>query len=366
MRTRFKRVFTPLLIMGVLATTAVSCSSSNPCEIPEDKVNENGVTIGVSFDVGGIGDKSFNDAAKAGLDQAIEDGLVKSATCLEPDATGSNRDENTNSLAEDGNQLVIAVGFAFSVGVNESAGSYPDTDFAVIDGAATCPPEFCDFIKNPPPPNVVDLTFKEEQGSFLVGAAAATKAKELGCDTLGFLGGQTIPLIAKFQAGFEAGAQAVNPNIQVLSEYIGDDVTAFNDAVKGEALSTGMYDDGACIVYHAAGASGAGLFTAAVAADKLAIGVDSDQYKLVSAEQQPLVFTSMIKRVDTATYGAIKAVSEDAFKGGEAIVFGLAEEGVGYSTSNAELMTQDIIDVVEGYKEQILSGDIEVPTEPAG
>lgn len=366
MHSRLKRVVTPLLSLALLATFAVSCSSSNACEVPKDKVNENGVTVGVSFDVGGIGDKSFNDAAKAGLDKAIDEGLVKSATCLEPDSTGSNRDENTTSLADDGNQIVIAVGFAFSPGVNESAGNYPDTDFAVIDGYATCPHSVCSDIPNEDPPsNVVDLTFQEEQGSFLVGAAAATKAKDLGCDTIGFLGGQTGFLIGKFQAGYEAGAKTVNPDIKVLSEYIGDDVTAFNDAVKGEALSTGMYDDGACIIYHAAGASGAGLFNAAVAANKLAIGVDSDQYNLVSAEQQPLVFTSMIKRVDTATYGAIKAVSDDTFKGGAADVFGLAEDGVGYSTANKELFTQDYIDLLEGYKAKIISGEIKVPTEPA-
>ena len=257
------------------------------------------------------------------------------------------------------------MGFAFSPGVNSNAGNYPDTDFAVIDGYATCPPDTCSDIPNEAPSNVADLDFHEEQESFLVGVAAAMKAKELGCDTIGFLGGQTGSLIGKFQAGYEAGAQAVNPNIKLLSQYIGDDVTAFNDAVKGEALSTGMYDDGACIVYHAAGASGAGLFNAAVTADKLAIGVDSDQYNLVSAEQKPLVFTSMIKKVDTATYDVIKSVSDDTFEGGTAQVFGLAEEGVGYSTSNTELMTQDIIDALEEYKQKIISGDIEVPTEPA-
>jgi basic membrane protein A len=352
-----------LLAIGTFAT---ACSGGgNPCEVPEDAANPDGVSVGIAFDIGGIGDKSFNDAAKRGFDQAVDDGLVSEATCLEPDESGSNRDENMLALADDGLDLVLGIGFAFSPAVNENAGNYADQSFAVIDGYATCPPDVCSDIPNPAPPNVTDLTFKEEQGSYLVGVAAATKAQELGCSTVGFLGGQTGFLIGKFEAGYTAGVQSVDPNIDVLVEYIGDSTAAFNDAVGGENLSTKMYDEGACIIYHAAGASGAGLFTAAVKADKLAIGVDSDQYELVSEEQKPLVLTSMLKRVDTAVYDAIKAASEGSLEGGVAQVFGLAEDGVSYSISNTELMTQDIIDAVEAAKAAILNGDIEVPFEPA-
>ena len=351
--------------LAVLATFATSCGGGgNPCKVPSDKVNDSGVTVGVAFDVGGIGDKSFNDAAKRGLDKAIDEGLIKEATCIEPDATGSNRDENVISLADDGADLVIAVGFAFSPGVNTNAGNYPNTNFAVIDGYATCPPEFCSDIPNPAPANVLDLAFKEQEGSYLVGAAAALQAAKVNCTTVGFLGGQTGQLIGKFEAGYTAGAKAINPDIQVLVQYIGDDVTAFNDAVKGEALSTSMYDDGACIIYHAAGASGAGLFTAAVKADKLAIGVDSDQYLLVSEEQQPLVMTSMLKRVDTAVHDAVAAQGDGTFTGGAAQVFGLAEEGIDYSVSNADLMTSDITDKLNELKQQIISGEIVVPDDP--
>jgi basic membrane protein A len=351
----------------LLATFATACGGGkgNPCKVPADKVNEDGVSVGIAFDVGGIGDKSFNDAAKAGLDQAIDDGLVSEATCIEPDATGSNRDENVISLADQGFDIVLGIGFAFSPGINANAAKYPDVSFAVIDGYATCPPEFCSDIPNPAPANVADLTFKEHEGSFLVGAAAALKAAGEGCTTIGFLGGQTGTLIGKFEAGYKAGALAVNPDMEILVEYIGDDVTAFNDAVSGEALSTSMYDDGACIIYHAAGASGAGLFTAAVKANKLAIGVDSDQYQLVSAEQQPLVLTSMLKRVDTAVRDAIAAVSEGTFQGATAQVFGLAEQGVDYSQSNAEILTPDIVAKLDEFKQQIIDGTIVVPEDPA-
>jgi basic membrane protein A len=349
----------PIVAFLILLGAFTACGGGgNPCEVPEGKANANGVSVGIAFDIGGIGDKSFNDAAKRGFDTAVDDGLVKEATCIEPNESGSNRDENLLALADDGLDLVFGIGFAFSPAVNKNAGSYADQQFGVIDGYATCPPDVCDDIPNPAPPNVTDLDFEEQEGSYLVGVAAALEAQKLSCDTVGFLGGQIGFLIGKFEAGYTQGVQAIDPKINVLVEYIGDSTAAFNDAAAGEQLSTKMYDGGACIIYHAAGASGAGLFTAAVKADKLAIGVDSDQYKLVSEEQKPHVMTSMLKRVDTAVYDAIDQANNDSLKGGVAEVFGLAEDGISYSTSNPDLMTQDIIDVVEDYKAKILDGSI--------
>ena len=321
------------------------------------------IQVGVAFDVGGIGDKSFNDAANRGLQQAIADGLVCESNTVtnEANSTGSDRDQNVQALADAGFDLVIGVGFAFSPGINTIAPDYPDTSFMIVDGYATCGTACGLTNEADATPNVADYTFKEQEGSFLVGAAAALKC---GCDTIGFLGGQTGPLIEKFQAGYEAGAQAINPNITVLVEYIGDDVTAFNDPVKGEALSTKMYDEGAEIVYHASGASGAGLFNAAVKANKLAIGVDSDQYLTASPEQQPLILTSMLKRVDVAVYNAIQAVGDGTF--GSSQVFGMAEDGVDYATSNPEQLTSDITEQLDAFKGQIIDGTIVVPDSPSG
>jgi basic membrane protein A and related proteins len=370
MRKRFLRFAVPLVLMGLVAG---ACSSNDDNAGASGATGETGATgaecnadvsVGVALDVGGLGDKSFNDAAKAGLDKAIADGLVcaDNTEFIEANSTGSDRDQNIQSLADAGYPLVIGVGFAFSVGVSEIVPDYPDTNFAVIDG-------FTSFLFDDPdteevepiPANVGDLGFKEQEGSFLVGAAAAIKC---GCDTIGFLGGQQgIGLIERFEAGYTAGALAVNPNMTVLVKYIGTDETAFNDAVKGEALSTAMYDDGAEIIYHAAGASGAGLFNAAVKAGKLAIGVDSDQYLTASAEQQPLILTSMLKRVDVAVYNTIAAQGEGTFTSGPS-VFGLAEDGVDYATSNPAELTQDIIDQLEGFREQIISGEIVVPDDP--
>ncbi len=343
----------------VIASFASACTGGgNPCEVPEDKANADGISVGIAFDIGGLGDKSFNDAAKAGFDQAVDAGLVSNATCIEPNESGSNRDENLLALADDGFDLVFGIGFAFSPAVNINAGNYADQNIAVIDGYATCPPDVCDDIPNPAPPNVTDLTFQEQEGSFLVGAAAAIKAQADGCDTVGFLGGQTGFLIGKFQTGYIQGVAAVDPNINVLVEYIGDSTLAFNDAAAGEQLSTKMYDGGACIIYHAAGASGAGLFTASVKAGKLAIGVDSDQYLLVSDEQKPLVLTSMLKRVDTAVFDAITAAGAGTLEGGVGQAFGIAQEGISYSESNTELLTADIVSQLEEFKAQIVDGTI--------
>ncbi len=373
MRDRFLRFVAPLVLMGLVAA---ACSNNDENAGATGDTGATGTTgaecpadfkVGLALDVGGLGDKSFNDAANAGVQTAIDDGLVcaDNVERVEANATGSNRGENVAGLAEAGFNIVVANGFLFSTEILGTIADFPDVDFAVTDG-------FTSFLFDDPdtedvepiPPNIADLAFKEHEGSFLVGAAAAIACD---CATIGFLGGQTdAPLIQKFEAGYVAGAQYINPDIQVLVEYIDPDpAIGFNDAVKGEALSTKMYQNGAELIYHAAGASGAGLFNAAVRENKLAIGVDSDQYLTASAEQQPLILTSMLKRVDVAVYNAIKGTLEGNFVSGSQ-VFGLAEEGVDYSKSNTELMTDDIIAQVDEIKALILDGTITVPEVPEG
>jgi basic membrane protein A len=358
-----RRVVMALLVTSLVAT---ACGGAdNACEYPDEQLSENGVRVGLALDVGGIGDKSFNDAAKRGLDQAVADGFASEVNCLEANATGSNRGENLQALAEAGYDVVLANGFLFSTDVQTLAPDYPDVNFAVTDGFASALFDDPDTEEaEAPPANVADLTFREHEGSFLVGAAAALVCE---CDTIGFLGGQTdAPLIQKFEAGYVAGAKYIDPDIEVLVEYIDPDpAIGFNDAVKGEALSTSMYDAGAELIYHAAGASGAGLFNAAVKADKLAIGVDSDQYLTASAEQQPLIVTSMLKRVDTAVYNAIQQTVEGNFQSGFQ-VFGIADEGIDYSKSNPEFMTDEITAQIDEIKQMIVDGQIEVPEVPEG
>jgi basic membrane protein A len=358
MRRGFVRFAVPLALLGLVAA---ACSNNNSSSsgggTPSGPACPADFKVGLALDVGGLGDKSFNDAANRGLQQAIADGLVceSNTKLIESNATGSNREDNVQALASAGYNLVEGVGFAFSPGVVNIAPQFPDVNFTVIDGYATCGKP-CGLAK--PSSNIADLTFKEQEGSYLVGIAAAMQAQADNANTVGFLGGQTGPLIGKFEAGFTAGAKSVDPSMTVLVKYIGDDVTAFNNPTAGKALSLGMYQQGADVIYHASGASGAGLFQAAAQVKKWAIGVDSDQYQTASADQQPYILTSMLKRVDTATYNAIKS-----FKGGFQ-VFGLAEDGVDFSTANKSL-TPDMVDAMEAAKQKIIDGTIAVPDTPS-
>jgi basic membrane protein A len=347
-----------LAVAAVLSVLAAACGGAAPGGGGGGGGEGGGITVGMALDVGGLGDKSFNDAANAGLQRAIDEGLVteEDTELLEANQTGSNRDENITTLADEGFDLIVAVGFAFSEHVAEIAPDYPDQNFAVIDGFATTIATDA--------PNIADLTFKEHEGSFLVGAAAGLTTET---QTVGFLGGQEgTGLIEKFQAGYEAGVAETCPDCEVLVEYIGDSTQAFVDPTRGEALSAKMYDQGADVVYHAAGQSGLGLFQAAVEAgpEAIAIGVDSDQYLTASSEEKDHIMTSMLKRVDTATFEAIEQVSEGTFQSGFQ-VFGLAEEGVDYADSNPSLLTEDIQAQLEEFKQQIIDGEITVPEEPA-
>jgi basic membrane protein A and related proteins len=356
----FRTLALPVVALAVVAS---ACGSDEPTTGGSGETGIDGectseTRVAVALDIGGLGDKSFNDAAKAGLDMAIADNQVceENTKFVESNASGSNRDANVEALAEEGYDLIIANGFAFSEGIAAIAADYPEVNFGITDGFATFLPDAEGLT------NVADLTFKEQEGSFLVGAAAALKCL---CATIGFLGGEAgTGLIEKFEAGYTAGAKAVDPDIDVLVEYIGDDTTAFVNDVKGEALSAKMYDAGAEIIFHAAGLSGAGLFRAAVDANKLAIGVDSDQYVTAAPAEQPLILTSMLKRVDIAVYDAIEQTSDNAFKGGFQ-VFGLDVEGVDFSESNEAELTADIVEEMDTFKEKIISGEIVVPEEPA-
>jgi len=318
--------------------------------ITEGSAVEGEVNVALLFDVTGRGDKSFNDSAAAGLDQAVTDFGVN-PTESTPGGEG-DRAERLAAAAEDGNQLVIAVGFLWTDTVTQAAPTYPDTDFAIVDSVVEAD-------------NVANLVFAEEQGSFLVGAAAALESDD---GHIGFVGGATIPLIQKFEAGYVAGAQCINPDIEVEVEYISDDPNiGFNDPTRGGEIGAAMYEAGADVVYAAAGASGAGVLEATAdagdAGDVWNIGVDSDLYEQVDADLQPYVLTSMLKRVDVAVRTVIEAEVNGEFAGGVQ-VFDLSVDGVGYSTSGG--FVDGYAPTLEGLKALIVDGTIAVPTEPEG
>jgi len=311
------------------------------------------ISIGLVYDIGGRGDQSFNDAAAAGLDKAAAE-LGVSTSEASANEDGTNREELLDLQASEGSDLVIGVGFLFGEPMANVAAEYPDISFAIVDSVVDAP-------------NVAGLIFSEEQGSFLVGAAAALKTQT---GIVGYIGGVNIPLIHAFEAGFLAGVQAVDPSIRVISQYVTEppDFSGFNDPAAGRVIAQSMFEEGADVVYHAAGGTGGGLFQAAKDYSEAnnthvwAIGVDSDQYLTAGEEFQPYILTSMLKRVDVAVFSAIQAVQAGTFAPGPQ-VFDLSVDGVGYSTSGGYV--DDIAGQLDNWKGRIVSGEIVVSRDPA-
>ncbi len=305
--------------------------------------------VGMVYDVGGKGDLSFNDMAYAGLSRAQKDfGAKVDVKDLEPAAGGENREELLRLLAGEKYDLIFGIGFLFTDAITNVAKQFRGVKFGIVDG----------FVDKEP--NVSSLLFSEHEGSFLVGAAAALKSK---AGKIGFVGGMKIPLIEKFEAGFIAGAKYVKPSIEVYSDYAGTTGEAFRDPVKGKELATAQFDRGADIIYHASGGTGIGVFEAAVAKKKMAIGVDADQSLMVRADQRSQILTSMMKRVDVAVYGTIKDLVNNRYKAGVR-VFGLKEGGVGYAVNeHNRALIQDIVPRLETIKKDIIAGKVKVPQD---
>ncbi len=343
-----------LLVVVVLVIILSLCLSSTVFAAEPLKV-------GLVFDIGGKGDKSFNDSASRGLAWAAADFGIKRIE-LEP-GVDADREVNLRNLAMIGYDVIIGVGFLFTDAIVTVSDEFPDTKFAIVDG----------FI--PDKPNVMSLLFREPHGSFLVGMIAGMKTQDDGKDTVGFVGGMDIALINGFEAGYIAGVHYVYPECKILSAYCGDTPVAFADPVKGKELALSQYDAGAWIIYHASGLSGAGVFEAAKERKKYVIGVDSNQNYMGYIEETGESFglTSMLKQVDVSVYLAIKAAVEGTFKGGIE-VFGLDRtvtigdvtySGVGYAVDkyNEDLVSAEMIAKVEEAKTKIISGEIVVPTE---
>ncbi len=344
--------FAALLSASILALSACGSSDSDgDAASDSSSAPKSDIKVGMAYDVGGRGDQSFNDSAAAGLDQAKDEGLIADAQESEAEDGESEtaREERLRTFAEADYDPVIAVGFAYAAALTKVSKEYPETHFAIIDDAS-----LADV------PNVASLVFAEEQGSFLVGAAAALKSE---ASHIGFIGGVETPLIQKFQAGYVAGAKTVKPDIKIDVKYLTQvpDFSGFGDPAKGKTAAQGMYDGGADIVYHAAGGSGGGVFEAASEADAKAIGVDSDQYNTADPSVQDVIMTSMLKNVNVAVHEYLKAIDGDTFPAG-VTTYDLKVDGVGYSTSGGQI--DDITDKLDDYKKQIIDGDITVPTEP--
>lgn len=299
---------------------------------------KSGLKVGLVFDSGGRGDKSFNDSAYAGLQRAEKELGVEGKSI--DSRKESDYETNLGAMAEQGCDLVIAVGLAQGNALTAIAPKYPDVKFAILDSVVEGP-------------NVRSLLFTEEQGSYLAGYAAGLATKT---GKVGFVGGQKIPLIEKFEAGYTAGAKAANPKVEVLpSKYTG----SWEDVALGKAAARTLFDQGADIVYHAAGRAGLGVIDAARDTKKFAIGVDGNQ----DGEAPGQVLTSMIKRVDNAVFQTIQDVIDGKYSAGSK-VYDLASGGVGLSDFEftKDLIGADNLKKLDEVAEEIKSGKVKAPT----
>ena len=298
--------------------------------------------VSMVTDTGGINDQSFNQLAWNGLERAqselgIEAGFLESSQ-------ESDYAPNLETLYDQDNDLIWGIGYLMGDAILETAKTNPEKKYAIIDNAYTEEQEA--------PDNLLGVTFSEQEPSFLVGyiAGKMTKTNEVG-----FVGGKEFDVIWRFESGYRAGVKTANPDAHVQIQYVND----FNDTAKAKAIANGMYQNGADIVFHAAGQAGAGVIESAVENKKLVIGVDQDQKVLFDGKKE--IITSAVKKVDQAIYNVIKDLQNGKWEGGSNINFGLAEGAVGIADTSSDAVPQEILDEVKQLEQDIIDGKINVP-----
>jgi basic membrane protein A and related proteins len=293
----------------------------------------------VVYDLGGKFDKSFNEGVHTGAEKFKKD-TGTDYRDFEPQ-NDAQREQALRRFARDGFSPIVAVGFSQETALKKVAEEFPKTQFAIIDSVVE-------------KPNVQSIVFKEHEGSFLVGLLAAQASKT---NKVGFVGGMDIPLIRKFACGYLQGVKYAKKDAEVFQNMTGTTGAAWNDPVKGGELAKSQIDRGADVIYHAAGGTGVGVMLAAVDAGKLGIGVDSNQNGMHPGK----ILTSMVKRVDVATYNAFDQAKKGTFKAGVSNL-GLAEDGVAWALddNNKSLITADMKTAADKAAEGIKSGTIKV------
>ncbi|MGL4628002.1 BMP family lipoprotein [Cetobacterium sp.] len=294
--------------------------------------------VGIVLSTGGLGDKSFNDAAYRGLEQAKKD-LGIEFKYVEP-ASPAEDEEFLREYAEAGYDLIIATGFQMTESARTVAADYQDVNFLMIDDVVDLP-------------NVKSLVFKEEEGSFLVGVIAGLMTKN---NAVGFVGGMENPLIKKFEVGFKQGAEYVSPGVKFFSVYT-TGPNPFNDPVRGKENAISEINQGADVIYHAAGGTGMGVIAAAKEKGVFAIGVDSNQ----DGVEPGTVLTSMLKNVDVGVYDTVKALTNGEFEPG-LTVYGAKENGVGVTEFEftKEIIGAEKLQKFEEIKAKLMAGEIKV------
>ncbi|WP_257351482.1 BMP family lipoprotein [Pseudalkalibacillus decolorationis] len=354
MKKRYGLLMSMVLAAGTLLSACGGGEEEGSGDAGEKK--DDSFKVAMVTDTGGVDDKSFNQSAWEGLTKFGKDHDLKEKegyTYLQSNAQSDYR-PNLNNLIRQGYDLVFGIGFLMQQDIQEVANQQKDAQLALVDSVAVGE-------DGKPLENVASITFKEHQGSFLVGLVAGLQSKT---NKVGFIGGVESELIKKFESGFKAGVLTANPDAEIMVQYAGD----FNDAAKGATIASTFYGKGADIIYHAAGGTGTGVFTEAInqkknGKDVWVIGVDRDQFAegiYDKANNKSVTLTSMVKRVDTAVYEVSKQTMEGNFPGGEVVEFGLDEDGVGIAPTK-DNVSEEALKMVEEYKEKIVNGDVKVP-----
>lgn len=359
--------FLALALVLLLSFSLISCGEKEAPAAPEateeetlivdtdevDKDSLKEITIGLVTDTGGIDDKSFNQGTWEGIKyygKKFE--LPESNLSFLQSTSDADYIPNLSQFSEDKKDLMVAAGFLFEEAIAKISTDFPDQKILFIDAVVEAP-------------NVLNAIFAEHEGSYLVGVAAALKAQDAGKDTVGFVGGMDFDTIQKFEAGFEQGVLAVDPNMKVVIDYVGD----FNKPEDGQTLAAKMYDAGVYVIYHAAGGSGNGVIKEAKDRvqndeDVWVIGVDKDQFSEgVYADGKSVILTSMLKGVYQAAYDTCKLVAQDKFEGGTRL-YDLKANGVGIPLENPNL-TDEWLKKIEEFGDKIRSGEISVDPVPS-
>lgn len=359
-----KKLFIFLALIFSLSLFLAACGTSDDDKqsgdekAGEEKNNEdsnNDFKVAMVTDVGGVDDKSFNQSAWEGLVEFGKKYGLKEGegyTYLQS-SQDSDYEPNLTRLTMQDYDLVYGIGFLLTDAIEEVASRNPDTMYGLVDSVTEGD-------------NVVNITFMEHQGSFLVGVAAAHKTKS---GKVGFVGGVDSPLINKFEVGFVAGVKSVDPSIEVDIRY----AESFDDASKGRQIASSMYQSGVDIIYHAAGGVGNGVFNEAKdiknndpEAYVWVIGVDRDQNDegkiTVGGTEYNVTFTSMVKRVDVAVQDIAERAMNGEFPGGQTVEYGLEDGGISVAESNPEAYTDDIKKEVQEWQQKILDGEIDIPS----
>jgi len=327
-------------------TSTTPAASSTDTAAASTSAPATSIKVGMAYDIGGRGDKSFNDSAAAGLDQAVKElGVTSKELSAVPNETDAQKAARLTLLAQGGYDPIIAVGFAYAPALKTVAAKFPNIHFAIVDDSSVTAP------------NVASLIFAANQASYLVGVIAAQASKKA---SVGYIGGVKVPLLESFQKGFDAGVTATNSAVKITDKYLTlpPDFSGFNAPDKGKATAAGMFDAGADVAYAAAGGSGSGVFTAASAAKAWAIGVDSDQYLSADAAVKDVILTSALKNVNVAVFDTIQAAVKGSFLTGVQ-TYDLKNGGVGYSKSNSAV--QPFEAKADAAAQAIIAGTIVVP-----